>query len=207
MNLQKHKNNQPKPKSHEYYHSLLTRAKYRHDMTAFHYLILIYQKRIYYLIRKYIHNHEDAEDLTQETFIRSIKYIKNLRDVKRFSSWLSSIAVNAALGFREKHCRQKYFSIDNSPVTFSERLTESEGKDNPLSILHEKEFKDRFDSALMKLPENHRTAVTLFHCQDMSQKEISEMMNWPVGTVATYTFRGVKSLRKELKEYCLQGME
>ena len=81
---------------------LVERVKQSRDMEAFQSLVLAHQKRIYGLIRKTVRVHEDSEDILQETFLKALGNIDQLRDTGKFSTWLSSIAVNLSLNFKDK---------------------------------------------------------------------------------------------------------
>jgi len=182
---------------------LVNRVRRKRDMVAFRDLVLIHQKRIYYLIRKIVRTHEDTEDLVQETFIKSLKSIDNIEDESRFGSWLSSIAVNLALDFKRSKYHKGRISIDGDvpPEALSDSFVDSDGKDRPLKTLEDEEIRSRVDEAVMKLPENNRKAFVLFHYNSLSAKEIAEIMDCPVPTVRSYVFRAVKSLRNQLSGY------
>jgi len=182
---------------------LVKKVKRKRDMVAFRDLVLAYQKRIYYLIRRIVYSHEDAEDLVQETFIRSLRFIDNIRDESRFGSWISRIAVNLALEHKQKKYTKGHVSIDCNvpPEVISEKFTDTEGGERPLRKLREEEIRTRIDDALMKLPENHRKAFVLYHYNSLAGMEIAEIMDCPDSTVRTYIFRAVKQLREELKDY------
>ena len=182
---------------------LVNRVRRKRDMVAFRDLVLIHQKRIYYLIRKIVRTHEDTEDLVQETFIKSLKSIDNIEDESRFGSWLSSIAVNLALDFKRSKYHKGRISIngDVPPEALSDSFVDSDGKDRPLKTLEDEEIRLRVDEAVMKLPENNRQAFVLFHYNSLSAKEIAEIMDCPVPTVRSYVFRAVKSLRNQLSGY------
>ncbi|MFC1564237.1 RNA polymerase sigma factor [candidate division KSB1 bacterium] len=72
------------------------------DMAAFQQLVLAYQEKLYYLIRKMVYSHEDSQDLLQEVFIRALKKIDKLREPEKFNSWIYNIAVNMVIDFKRK---------------------------------------------------------------------------------------------------------
>lgn len=182
---------------------LVRRVKSKRDMTAFRDLVLAHQKRIYYLIRKIVRRHEDAEDLLQETFINILMKIDTLKDDSRFASWLSSIAVNLALGHVRKHSLKGKISIDGEmpPEAMSEKFVDSDSSAKPFNNLQGEEIQKHIDYAVASLPENHRQAFVLFHIFEMDAAGIAEIMGCPVATVHTYVFRGINQLRKKLKHY------
>ena len=180
---------------------LVKRVKRTRDMVAFRDLVLTHQKRLYYLIRKTVHNHEDSEDILQETFIKSLKNIDQLKDERKFGSWISSIAVNLSVDFMRNRINREKVSIngDVPPEVLSEKFVDTKGGEKPIDNLYGKEIRNCLDHALMKLPENCCEAFVMFHINGIPVKEIAEIMDSPENTVRSYIFRAVKKLRVELK--------
>ena len=182
---------------------LVNRVKRKRDMAAFRDLVLEHRKRVYCLIRRIVQNHEDTEDLVQETFMKSLRFIDNIEDENRFGPWINSIAVNTALDFKRSKYQKGRISIDGDvpPEVISDKFVDTDESDRPLRSLEDEEIRQRVDEAVMKLPENHQKAFMLFHYNEMGAQEISDIMDCPVPTVRSYVFRAVRSLRKDLKEY------
>ena len=180
---------------------LVERVKQARDMAAFQSLVLAHQKRIYGLIRKTVRVHEDSEDILQETFMKALRNINQLKDPGKFSSWLSSIAVNLSLNFIQQKYGKKAMSIDDELSPDIKELTDEKAQEYPMNVLHADEIITHLNHALVKLPGKHRTAFVLFHQHEMSMKEIAEIMDCPETTTRTYVFRAVKNLRNQLKDY------
>jgi len=170
-------------------------------MVAFQSLVIAHQKRIYGLIRKTVRVHEDCEDILQETFMKALRNIDQLRDPGKFSTWLSIIAVNLSLNFVQQRCGKKAMSIDGDLPPDIKELTDEKAQERPMNVLQADEIITHLNSALVKLPSKHRTAFVLFHQHEMRMKEIAEIMDCPETTGRTYVFRAVKNLRKQLKDY------
>ena len=182
-------------------HELVKRVKRTRDMAAFHYLVLAHQKRIYSVVRRIVQHHHDSEDLVQETFLRALKYINQLKDTGRFGSWVSRIAVNLALDYKQQRFGDKTVSIDGDLPLDSKELADEESQQRPISALQADEIRTHLDRALLKLPQKHRMAFVLFHQNGMCMKEIAEIMDRPETTVRTFVFRAVRNLRKQLKDF------
>ena len=180
---------------------LVKRVKQTRDMVAFQSLVIAHQKRIYGLIRKTVRVHEDCEDILQETFMKVLRNIDQLRDPGKFSTWLSIIAINLSLNFVQQRCGKKAMSIDGDLPPDIKELTDEKAQERPMNVLQADEIITHLNSALVKLPSKHRTAFVLFHQHEMRMKEIAEIMDCPETTGRTYVFRAVKNLRKQLKDY------
>ena len=183
--------------------SLVERVKCHRDMRAFRELVLGHQRRLYFLIRRIVRTHHDSEDVLQETFIKALKKIGQLRDNSQFHYWISSIAVNAALTHKRKRFERDavYFADDLPPEVQSEAFIDRKAGEEPIDAVQGKEIRARLDRALEKLPEKCRTAFVLFHLEEKSAKEIAVMMACPETTVRTWVFRAVKHLRCSLEGY------
>lgn len=182
---------------------LVERVKRNRDMTAFRELVLAHQKRLYYMIRKIVYTHQDSEDLLQETFIKVLKNIDQLKENSRFGYWINRIAVNKALTHKRKKYERDAVSIDGDlpPEVLSDSLIDSNTGEEPIKAVQANEIRTHLELALLKLREKNRTAFVLFHLNGMSRKEIAITMDCPEVTVRTRIFRAVRDLRKHLGSY------
>jgi len=180
---------------------LVAKVKTHRDMVSFQRLVAAYQEKTYFLIRRMLSSHEDTQDLLQETFIKSLKNIDQLRDPAKFGAWINKIAVNLVMDFKRKNNNNEKVSLpgDIPPEAISENLVDK--SENGNNGLYENEIKSQIDLALAKLPIKHREAFILFHYQQMPVKHISEHLNCPESTIRSYIFRAIKKLRIYLKDY------
>ncbi len=180
---------------------LVRKVQNERDMAAYQRLVCRHQERIYYLVRRMVGNHEDAQDIVQDTFIKSLKKIGQIKEGSKFGGWLSNIAVNTALDFfRKKHNNGKVSLSDEMvPEAISEKLIQ---KDEELKNgAYGQETKKHINRALMKLPLNHREAFILFHYQKLPVKIVADHMGCPEATVRSYVFRAIRKLRVYLQDY------
>ncbi len=180
---------------------LVRKVQNERDMAAFQRLVCEHQERIYYLVRRMVGNHEDAQDLVQDTFIKSLTKIGQIKDGSKFGGWLSNIAVNTALDFFRKKNNNGKISLSDevSPEVISEKLIQK--NEESKNGAYEQETKKHISRALMKLPLNHREAFLLFHYQKLPVKIVADHMGCPEATVRSYVFRAVKKLRVYLQDY------
>jgi RNA polymerase sigma-70 factor (ECF subfamily) len=169
------------------------------NVDAFIKIIEEYKKLVAHIVFRMVGNPADREDLGQEIFIKVYQNLSKFRFESKFSTWISKIAYNTCLNFLNKKSTQiskTYASIEKDwDISLSNQLT-------PLSELEESELKNRLNQEIMNLPVHYRMAITLFHLQELSYQEISEIMNIPEGTVKSYLYRARQCLKEILeKEY------
>jgi RNA polymerase sigma-70 factor (ECF subfamily) len=168
-----------------------------------HYRLLVekYQPLIFRTCMGFLHDKDEAEDLTQEIFIQTYQSLSKFKGDSLFSTWIYRIAVNAALNKIRKSSkgfliqRLESFLGNNNPQNFEIAIPENE---NPENILIHKEHHQWIKQALDSLPENQRTAIVLSKYDDLSQKEIAAIMNTTEGAVEALIQRAKVNLREKL---------
>lgn len=181
---------------------LVERAR-QGEKTAFRELVERYKKRIYYLSLDLTGNHHDAEDLSQEVFIKAYRSLKDFRGDAKFSSWLYRIAVNTCISQSRKKSYAAMTLQENFEQEASERRSadsESFGQ-NPEKSAEAGLMKNHIEAALKQLTPRERSIFVLRHYHDLPLKEIAETLKITLGTVKSMHFRAVKRLRKELAFY------
>lgn len=165
----------------------------------FRILVEKYQPGVFRIVMGFVHEKEDAEDITQEIFLNAWKSLAGFRADSSFSTWLHRIAVNACLNHTRK---------DKGPLlTRISSLFGYDGmmlldiplyEEDPEAIIIKKEHIEWLRRALDGLPEKQHTAIVLSKYEDLSQKEISEIMNITEGAVESLIQRAKKNLREKL---------
>jgi len=149
----------------------------------------------------FVHNKDDADDLTQEIFIQVYQSLQGFKGEAAFSTWIYRIAVNASLNkVRKKSGNQLLYHLDalfGTPREKENSLPVS-NNENPESLLIKQENEKWVQNALDSLPENQRTAIILSKYDDLSQKEIAEIMKTTEGAVEALIQRAKTNLRKKL---------
>ncbi len=166
-------------------------------------LILLYQDRVYNSVLKICGNHDDAAELTQETFVKAIQGLKKFRADSSFYTWLFRIAMNHTLSFCRKNRKLKFESIDarfgrkerkQLAGILSASVTPELG-----SIALGKETVEILHCALEQLEPSQRAAVVLRDIEQMSYGEIAETFAVELGTVKSRIARGRSCLRRILE--------
>ena len=171
------------------------------DMKAFEVLIIKYQKPIYALCRRMTGEHQSADDLSQETFIKAYTSIQRFRTGMNFFSWIRKIAINNSLNYLKTRRREEPLGAREEKVTANLNGSQPE---LPQEKLQRKFMENKFQEALEALPPDQKTIFILRVFENQSYKGISEMLNIPHGTVMSRLSRARKKLKERLAEY-LQG--
>ncbi len=174
------------------------------DDSAFEEMVSRYWDRIYAMVHKLLRNSQDAEEVTQDAFIRAHRGLEKFRGDSSFSTWLYQIATNLARNrywywWRRK--RDKSVSFDQ-PLGSDTTTTLAEvfpaEVQSPEDIAVTNEFKDRVASAMMLLNEKHREALVLRNVRNLSYDEIAETLQISIGTVKSRIARARESLREKM---------
>ena len=179
----------------------------RGDATAFEDLILLWQDRLVTLLWHQTGDHALAEDLAQETFLRVYRSRASYRPTARFSTWLYTIALNAAKDARQRaHRRREHgiptsVSASSSAVALDALAIDASGR-LPTRQADRHELQAVVQRALADLNEHQRTAVLLSKFEQCSHEEIAEAMGLTVPAVKSLLFRARENLRVALSPYC-----
>ena len=174
---------------------LVARAKDA-DSQAFSELVSRYQKTVYRIILRMVKSPDDADDLTQDTFVRAYRGLKTFKEEFDFHPWLYRIAVNQAINFLNKRKRQAAVDLDDVPETDVKQGPEPE---SPIQSASRQELLSHLEEALEQLPEEQRTVFLLRVQEGLSYEEIAQVMETPKGTVMSRLARARMALRKFLK--------
>lgn len=164
------------------------------DETAFNTLFEKYKRKIYLTAYRLLGNHEDANDITQETLIKIYKELKNFRNESSLYTWIYRITTNLSLNLLKKKKLRSFFDFDD----VDEWLFKDERQSPELSF-RENELSNKIQEALKKLPEKQRTVFTLRYYDELSYEEISKILGTSVGALKANYFHAVNKLQKELK--------
>lgn len=172
------------------------------DMAAFGRLVVMYQDRVFNTCWRMCGNRADAEDLTQEAFVRALQSIDRFSGQSRFYTWVFRIAVNLVLSARRrsKHAARQSLDApraeDDTSTTMAARLQASE--DAPVEQVGDREQEARVMRALGELDEEHRAVVILRDLESLAYDEIAEVLDIPAGTVKSRLHRARLALRASL---------
>lgn len=170
------------------------------DTNAFNFLVLRYQNRVAALVARFIKDHQEVEDVTQEAFIKAYRALHLFRGESAFYTWLYRIAVNTAKNSLVARGRRPPTSdLDAGEAELVEIGAPLHDQDTPEGSLATAALKAAVEKAIEELPEDLRTAFTLREFSGLSYEDITEVMNCPVGTVRSRIFRAREAIDKVIK--------
>jgi RNA polymerase sigma-70 factor (ECF subfamily) len=172
----------------------LVRRCRKDDHDAFAELVERYKHKVYWLVRR-MTGHEDAEDLTQEVFLRAYRALPGFRPDGTFHTWLFTIARNLCISeLRRRGRRPNEVSLDESGEEGVHWLLPGSGEDAEQQV-RDKELSRVVWDLVEQLPEHYRTVLTLFYLDELRYEEIAEVVDMPLGTVKTHLHRARLRLR------------
>jgi RNA polymerase sigma-70 factor (ECF subfamily) len=169
-------------------------------------LALPYLPSLYRVAMRLRADQQDAEDLVQDTYIKALQAFPSLREPEKVRPWLLQILSRAAIDRFRREPREVYvgdlqdldgFSLydkirDEDPFPYSEQLHQ-----DFLAQFRDEEV----NRALRALPQEYRLPLVLFYVEELSYRELAEVLECPVGTIMSRLFRGRKMIERELWEY------
>lgn len=181
---------------------LVSRAKNK-DTAAFDELVRRYHERVYSTLYHMTSNHEDANDLTQEAFVKAYKAIGSFKGDSSFYTWVYRIAVNKTLNFLKQRGNRQVMSLNDLDVNVENDpdLVSLVSENTPRRDLNLVELQEKLNAAMLKLSETHRLVVTLHDVQGLPHDEIAKIMNCNAGTVRSRLFYARQQLQALLAEY------
>lgn len=169
------------------------------DKAAFDVLVLKYQQKVINLVTRYVHDPHIAMDVSQESFIKAYRGLKNFRGDSAFYTWLYRISINTA----KNHLVSKSRRMPDDDIDAQEAEQYEGGNmlreiNTPENEMLTAEIRGTLTSAIEALPDDLRIAITLRELEGLSYEEISEAMDCPIGTVRSRIFRARESIESEL---------
>lgn len=182
--------------------ALFVRRVLAGETSAYEELVRRHQQRIYATVYHMTSNHEDATDLTQETFIKAYQALASFKGDSSFYTWVYRIAVNKTLNYLKSRKQRTFMSLNDLDV-------QVENNPDLVALIHDKtprrdaglnEIQQRLNEALLKLSDTHRMVVTLHDIQGLPHEEIARIMECNVGTVRSRLFYARQQLQAWLSD-------
>ena len=188
----------------------LVRRAQNDDPWAIEQLILRYQKKVYQIAYQMLDGDEqEAQDRTQDAFLKAFRKIKQFKGNAAFYTWLYRIVINTCLDARRRKRRWKEIFFpwrlgkdekETSTVSLEE-FPDTNKNSNPLSTVRKRQLESDLKKAMNNLSERQRSIFQLKIFHEMSISEIAQMMNLAEGTVKTHLFRATQVVQKNLKAW------
>lgn len=175
------------------------------DRTAFKELYDVFSSRVYNTTLGILQNKEDAEDVTQEVFVQVFRSLRNFKQQSSLSTWIYRITINKAFEFIRNKKRKKRFAIVKS-------IFANEETEEPVDFLHPgilAENRERgkiLFRAIDKLSEKQKTAFILSKIENLSHREICDIMGLSLSSVESLIFRAKENLKKDLYDFYMENL-
>lgn len=158
---------------------------------AFNLLVKKYQQRVYWHIRKMVIDHDDADDLAQDCFIKIWHHLENFRSDSQLYTWIYKIATNECLNFLNKKRKRFFLPINDVEKELEQKLSSSD-------MIQGDEIQMKLQKALLKLPEKQRLVFNMKYFDDLKYEEISEILGTSVGALKASYHLAVKKIELSL---------
>ncbi|HHQ14921.1 MAG TPA: RNA polymerase sigma factor RpoE [Chromatiales bacterium] len=170
------------------------------DKRAFDLLVLKYQHKIVKLVMRYVRDPAEAQDVTQEAFLKAYRALPRFRGDSAFYTWLYRIAINTAKNYLVSMSRRPLdYDLDlQAPEQYAvnARLRDDATPDR---VIQRDELREAVESTIAGLPDELRTAISLREIDGLSYEEIAQAMECPVGTVRSRIFRARDAIDKRIR--------
>jgi len=165
------------------------------DKRAFDLLVLKYQYKVHAIVARFIRDSDEVKVVVQEAFIKAYRALPKFRGDSQFYTWLYRIAVNTAKNYLVARSRRPPSSdVDLEDAEYYSGSEQLKDFGTPENQLFRDQLEEVINQAIIELPEDLRTAVTLREYEGLSYEDIAAVMNCPVGTIRSRIFRGRESI-------------
>ena len=161
--------------------------------TGFRTLMIKYQERLYHHIRRMVTDHDDTDDILQNTFVKVHRGIEGFREQSGLYTWLYRIATNEALTFLQSRKRKSTESLDDGEMTLHEKLSGDVFFDGDMA-------QARLHAALRTLPEKQLAVFNMRYYDELSYQDISKITGTSVGALKASYHHAAKKIEANLKE-------
>ena len=158
------------------------------DEASFNEVVKRYQEKIYWVARRIVGEHESADDIAQEVFIKAYSALIDFRGESAVYTWLYRVAVNLSLNCIRRRKIRKFFRIDD----FFD--LEADEDENPDTIFESIEHNKLLDEAIERLPEKQKKVFVLRYQEGLSYEEISQILKTSVGGLKANYFHAIKKI-------------
>jgi len=182
--------------------ALVARAQ-RGDSSAFDVLVDRYKQRLYGTVYHMTANHEDANDLVQDAFIKAYKSLRSFKGQSSFYTWIYRIAVNRTINFMKRRKDRGHFSLNDvdANIETDPDYVELMSHITPRREVGLNELQEKLNESLQKLSEEHRAVVIMHDVQGMTHADIAKALDCSEGTVRSRLFYARQQLQGLLSRY------
>jgi len=163
------------------------------DESAFNELVKRYQEKVYWVVRRFLQNHDDADDVVQEVFVKAYKGLRTFRGESSVYTWMYRIAVNASLNALRRRRVNEFFRFDELT---GEENPESE---RPDEILERKETGSLIEEAVDRLPEKQKAVFVMRYYDELPYEEIAMVLKTSIGGLKANYYHAVRKIEEYVR--------
>lgn len=152
------------------------------------------EKLVTQIVGKMIPNEDDRKDLVQDIYLKAYQHLSSFQFKSKLSTWIANIAYNTTINYLQK----KKIAITGIETAIEDTFIAT---DNPASETIKRETVEMLTAEIAKLPPLYKTLITLYHLEELPNKEISEITNLPEGTIKSYLYRARKILKDNIHQH------
>lgn len=169
------------------------------DQSAYEDIVNLYQHKLYQVCYRMLSSKEEAEDITQEAFVRAYINLHSFDQKRKFSTWIYRIATNLCIDRIRKKKPDYYLDAEVAGTEGLDMYSQIAADEKlPEETVEQMELQERIQYEISRLPDKYRAVIVLKYIEELSLQEISEILEMPLGTVKTRIHRGREALRKQL---------
>ena len=161
---------------------------------AFNRIVSLYRERLYAVIRGFTNDHDDTDDLLQETFVKAFEHLHKFRGESSLYTWLCRIAINQSISFQRKKKLKNLVSLENLSIPLRSRQQDPEG------ILQETELKNMIREAVDQLSEKQKIVFNLRFYDELSHAEIAKITGNSIGTIKANFFHAIHKVKQFIEK-------
>ncbi len=182
--------------------SEMVKAVLAGEVEAFQALVERYERRIYYVVFGMVRNPVDAREIAQEAFVKAFKNLSSFRLESKFYTWLCRIAMNLSIDHHRRMKHRSHAEYDDQRTSGADSgvIELASRRDNPSAKVARIHLRARILAAFDQLPEDQRQVVVLRELEEMSYKEIADILEIPEGTVMSRLYYARRKLQQLLKD-------
>ena len=173
------------------------------DQAAFSELVGRHKRKVYHLAYDITGDHHEAEDISQEVFMKVFRALKTFRRDAKISSWLYQIVVNTSIDSLRRKSGKQAKPLGEGDLISTEENVLSSGSHHfdPARSAESAQIQNRISGALQNISPRERTVFVMCHYNGLKLNETAEILNVTVGSVKSLLFRAIRKLRKELSPF------
>ena len=169
-------------------------SSYERDK-AFNKIVSLNRERLYGVIRNFTNNHDDTDDLLQETFVKAYENLQKFRGESSLYTWLCRIAINQSISFQRKKKLRNFVNLENLTIPLISKQS------NPEEKMQEKELKNLIQQAVDQLSEKQKIVFNLRFYDELSHAEIAQITGNSVGTIKANFFHAIQKIKAYLDKH------